>query len=214
VNPVAAGEWQPLRDWTSRVARLELDAEQLERLRAYLETLLVWNRRLALVSQREPAEILAKHFADSLFAAAQCAATDALVDLGSGGGFPGLIIGIVWPTARVALVESRGKKVSFLETATRATSARNVTVYKARIEDAGASIEHRARYSVAIARALTTAAEFLRMAHPFLAPGGRALAMRSIGEDRDAEPAPTEELTYTLPDGTPRRLLVYRERSH
>ena len=209
MSAAAGADWQRLREWALEVAALDLDTHHLDRLRAYLDTLLLWNRRLALVSQREPAEILAKHFADSLFAAAQCRDDAAVVDLGSGAGFPGLVIAIVHPGARVTLIESRGKKASFLETAARAVAARNVTVCNARIEDVGATVDHQGRYSVAMARALTTTAELLRMAAPFLAPGGRALAMRSVGEDRAVEPPPARELAYTLPDGTPRRLLVY-----
>jgi len=209
VSVAAAADWQRLRDWAARNAALDLSTDQLGQLRAYLETLLLWNRKVALVSQRDPAEILAKHFADSLFAAAQCSDRGGIVDLGSGAGFPGLVIAIVRSDAQVTLVESRGKKASFLETALRAADARNVTVCNARIEDIGADAAHHGRYSIAIARALTTTAEFVQMAAPFLAIDGRALAMRSVSEKAEAAPAPAQELPYTLPDGTPRRLLVY-----
>lgn len=201
--------WDAVRAWSAETAGLELTADLLERLRAYVETLLFWNRTIALVSQNDPGAILAKHVADSLVAAAHCGDHDRAVDLGSGAGFPGLVIAIVRPHASVALVESRGKKVSFLEEAIRAAGASNARVHHARIEALARHPDHRGRYAIATARALTDLSGFLALATPFLAPGGRALAMRADSESTPSDHPPTGERRYTLPDGTPRRLLTF-----
>jgi len=203
-------EWASLREWAAATAKLDLSAGQLEQLRTYLDVLLLWNRKLALVSQRDPSEILCKHFADSLFAAAHCADGEAVADLGSGAGFPGLTIAIVRPAARVCLIEARGRKASFLEEARRATAARNAAVRHSRIESAAADPEHRARYAVVTARALTRTRELVELARPLLAPDGRVIAMRSVGESRAGEPSAAESIAYELPDGTSRRLLIVR----
>ena len=78
-----------------------------------------------------------------------------------------------------------------------------------RIETVAAMPAHRGRYAVATARALTSMSAFLELAGPFLAPGGRALGMRSTEEPLSSSPS-AEEILYQLPDGTPRRLLVVR----
>jgi len=202
-------EWRALGEWVASTAGLALTSVQLEQLRTYLATLLVWNRKLALVSQHDPVQIIAKHVADSLFAASRCSDGEAIVDLGSGAGFPGLPIAIARPASRVCLIESRGKKVSFLGEARRAAQIRNAIICDGRIETVAAMPAHRGRYAVATARALTSMSAFLELAGPFLAPGGRALGMRSTEEPLSNSHS-AEEIPYQLPDGTRRRLLVVR----
>src|SRR5262245_34655782 len=201
-------DWTALVDWSAAVAGVDLTSAQLGQLRAYLDTLLLWNRKVALVSQRDPRQIVSKHIADSLFAAGRCAGAAAIIDLGSGAGFPGLPIAIARPTARVCVVEARGKKASFLEEACRTASIRNARVCHTRIEALAADPAYRARYALATARALSSVARFLELARPFLAPGGQAIAMRAADEHREAEPSDAREIAYQLPDGTPRRLLI------
>lgn len=205
-----APDWRALTDWAASEIGLTLSAAQIEQLQAHLDTLLLWNSKIALVSQHDPAEILNKHFADSLFVASRCTDGEDVADLGSGAGFPGIPIAVVRPASRVCLVEARSKKASFLEEACRRASLRNLLVCNGRIETVAAEPSHRAQYAVATARALTTTAAFLALAQPLLAPGGRAIAMRSVGEDRIVDPPLAQEVHYVLPDGTPRRLVIVR----
>jgi 16S rRNA (guanine527-N7)-methyltransferase len=199
-------EWRQLIDWCAAFG-LHLARAQIDQLQAYLDVLQLWNRKLSLVAQTDPAQILWKHFADSLFVAGQCADRETLVDLGSGAGFPCLPIAIARPALRARLIESRGKKASFLEQACHVASIHNATVFNARIEMLSGQASHRGCCTVVTERALTDNARFLALAMPFLRPGGRAIAMRSVHEPFD--PA-LEEIRYELPDGTPRRLLIAR----
>ena len=201
--------WQDLTLWSSRLG-LSLSSSQLDQLRTYLDFLQFWNRKLALVSQDDPVVIVHKHFADSLAAAVYCADGESLVDLGSGAGFPGLVIAIARPAIPVCLLESRGKKASFLEQACRSTRARNARICNARIEKIAAAPEHRGRYTVATARALAGTAAVLKLAGPLLAPHGRLISMRSVNEDTAEDPPGSECIDYDLPDGTPRRLVIVR----
>lgn len=196
---------------------VELAPEALDRLRRYLDALLLWNRRMPLVSQTAPDEILCKHFADSLFAASACTPGDRIVDLGSGAGFPGLPIAIARPDAHVTMIDSNRKKTSFLLEALRQTQTVNARVVEGRIERVARHAEHRAAYSLATARALNRIDEFLDLARPFLAADGRALAMKgpryreelpSTGGDI-GDYTPLSDTPYSLPDGSPRVLLVF-----
>lgn len=200
--------WGELADWVRATVGLTLSGAQLDQLRAYLDTLLLWNRKLSLVSQEDPGQILDKHFADSLFVAGHCGERESIVDLGSGGGFPALPVAIARPDTQVVLVESRGAKASFLEEARRIASIGNASVHHARIEALGREPEQRSRYQIATARALATSAEIASWAQPFLAPGGRIIALRSVGEIGASEPPNAREIRYELPDGTKRRLLI------
>jgi 16S rRNA (guanine527-N7)-methyltransferase len=204
--------WTELADWTSAAAGIALSGAQLDQLRAFVDTLLLWNRKLSLVSQHDPRQIVDKHVADSLFAAGHCPDGESILDLGSGGGFPALPVAIARPGACVVLIESRGAKASFLEEACRVASVRNARVRHVRIETLARDAEERSRYQVVTARALATTAEIASWAQPFLAPEGRIIAMRSVGENRAADPPNAREILYVLPDGTKRRLLILTSR--
>jgi 16S rRNA (guanine527-N7)-methyltransferase len=161
------------------------------------------------VSQSDPKQIICKHFADSLFVASRCPDEGRIVDLGSGAGFPGLPIAIARPKSRVCLIESRGKKVSFLEHASQAAAVRNAAILHRRIEGVASEEGFRGSFEIATGRALTSASRFFDMANAFLTPGGQTIAMRSVNEAWSLPPD-IEETRYTLPDGSPRRLLIAR----
>jgi len=199
------GDWDSLRDWSARVAGLSLSAPQLARIRAYIDLLLQWNQKVALVSRGEVGSLVGKHVADSLIAAAHCGGVATIADLGSGAGFPGMVIAAVRPGAAVSLVESRGRKVSFLEEAARVAGLANVEVVEARIEALAADPRHRGRYGLVTSRALADLDQLVALARPLAAPGARLVAMRSVAA---AVPDGAEVVDYQLPDGTPRRLVI------
>ena len=112
-----------------------------------MDLLLQWNRKINLTSLQDPAEIVKRHFAESLFvAAALRAETGTLVDIGSGAGFPGLPTAVANPRLQVTLVESVGKKAAFLKEASRPIP--NVSVVHGRFEDSDASFDWGAMRSV------------------------------------------------------------------
>ncbi len=196
--------WGQLPAWSREVAGLELSAEQLTSLRTYVDLLMTWNQKISLVSQQSVDAILVKHVVDSLFAAAHCAGAQTVADLGSGGGFPGVVIALIHRQTRVCLMESRGKKASFLEEACRVLRLSSCTVYHGRIEAAAAIDAHRGAYEIAVSRALSELPDLERLSAPLLSPSGYLLAMRSIG----GETGSYRCIDYQLPDGSPRRLAV------
>ena len=143
------------------------------------------NRRVNLTRITDPADIETRHFLDSLTAAIplldHLRAGEALrlVDVGSGGGFPGLPLKIAFPRVRVALVESVGKKADFLRQTVAQLGLTDVVVVAERAEVAGRDAEHRDVYDWATARALGTLPVVVELCAPFLAPGGLLVAQRS-----------------------------------
>ena len=129
---------------------------------------------MALVSQDNASEIVRKRYADSLMAATYCRPGEQVVDLGTGAGFPGLPIAIVRPDVTVCLIESKGKKVSFLREAIRSAGTTNTAVFDGRIEHAGG-------YTFVISRALARLTNISELSCPFLQLGGRAIAMKGPG---------------------------------
>ena len=108
------------------------------------------------------------------------------MDIGSGGGFPGLTLAAALPAERAVLVESIGKKAAFLATAAEATGlGGGVTVEARRAEDLAAETAHRERWPAVLARAVGALAELVELAFPLLEPGGSLVAWK--GELSDDE---------------------------
>ena len=213
----AQGAIEELVRWADSSGQ-PLGRDQAERLLIYLETLLLWNRSIALVSRQDVRAIAAKHFADCWVAAAEARASSQIVDLGSGAGFPGLVIAIANPSSRVTLIESVGKKVIFLREVIRRAGIDNALVLEQRAESAGRDPSHRSRYDLATSRALGSLTQFLTLARPLLHAAGIAMAMKGPSSGSELEsirPAALgytfeAERTYVLPDLARRTLLLFR----
>jgi len=197
---------------------LELSGENLARFAIYLEEIQRWSKVIDLVAQPDPETVIRKHLLDSLAVSALVPPDSRLLDLGSGAGFPGLVLAIVGAAREVALVEARRKRVSFLKEVVRRTQAMNVRVYEGRAEVLAAEESLRAYFGVVITRATWTLKEFLRLAGSFVADRGIALAMKGPqGEKELSELEPYLQTVgfclqnrhaYTLPCGTEKRQVI------
>jgi 16S rRNA (guanine527-N7)-methyltransferase len=176
-------------------ARLEIELgdgqlAQLDQLGAALRE---GNRRVNLTRITDPAEIETRHFLDSLSAAMpvldrlRANAPLRLVDVGSGGGMPGLPLKIAFPQLRVTLVESIGKKAAFLRQTVAELGLRDVEVVAERAEAAARDPEHRDAYDWATARAVGALPVVIELCAPFLAPGGLLVAQRSGDLDTELD---------------------------
>ena len=172
----------------NRAAALALNPvsrETLDRLDRFVATLLTWQRRINLIAPATVGALWMRHIADSLQLVALAPAARVWVDLGSGGGFPGLAIACALaetPGARVHLIESNGKKAAFLREAVRLTGAAAI-VHHARIEQVLPTIDE--RVDVITARALAPLADLLALSDPLLKTGAQALFPK--GQDVEAE---------------------------
>lgn len=158
---------------------LTLPLAAVERLVRFLDVLLVWRRRTSLVSQRSAAEIIDKHFRDSFAIPPLLQPGWRIADLGSGAGFPGLVAAIVRPDVRVALVESKQRKTSFLGAAIRAAEATNAEVIGARVEDLVLQGSLAGAFDAVVSRAVWGLKDFLIEARPLLRSCGLAISMQS-----------------------------------
>jgi 16S rRNA (guanine527-N7)-methyltransferase len=143
--------------------------------------LLAWTRHINLTAIRVPADVATAHVVDSLSALRWLRDQDAarVLDLGSGGGYPGLPLAATLPDATFSLVEPIAKKARFLGTAVEAIGlADRVTVLATRAEALAADSSHRARWSVVTARAVASTADLVELSFPLLAPGGSLVAWK------------------------------------
>lgn len=149
----------------------------LEHFSLYLHELKRWNTRINLTGLKSDRDIIIKLFLDSLALLPFLGDASSLADLGSGAGFPGLVLKIARPELVLTLVESRGKKAAFLEYVASVLKLTDVEVAAVRLTPRLAE-SWGPRFDVVVSRAAFPLAKFLKLAAPLLLPGGRALAMK------------------------------------
>jgi 16S rRNA (guanine527-N7)-methyltransferase len=175
----------PTKSWVEGAETIGIPVENhtLEKFGRYQNELIEWNERVNLTSITSPGEIQRRHFLDSLSCIAGARDLLALpgcnvVDIGSGAGFPGLPLALVMPHLRVTLVETRGKRATFLRHLLDVLEIENVTVISERAEILGHDIAHRERYDVTVARALGPLPLIAELCMPLARIGGRCIAPR------------------------------------
>jgi 16S rRNA (guanine527-N7)-methyltransferase len=144
--------------------------------------LIAWTAAINLTAIRAPAEIALAHVVDSLtgLAVLRERGVDRYIDLGSGGGYPGLPIAAALPAARALLLEPVTKKARFLAVAAAATGlTATVEAAPVRAEALAADGRHRGRWPALTARAVASLADLVELAFPLLAPGGCLVAWKS-----------------------------------
>ena len=188
---------------------LSLDKDIQENLLTYAAELQKWNRRMNLIARNTSAKVsLEKHFLDSLtllpFFSCSGSGRKTLLDVGTGAGFPGLVLAIALPDLQVILVEPRAKRVSFLRHIVRTLSPAHVEVIEDRLESVPWLGDRKIDYVTS--RAVAEPSVFLPMVTPFLEQGARALLM--LGPEQAQFPAADdtvagvileEKKTFTLP---------------
>lgn len=157
----------------------------------YLRELLAWNAHTNLTAITDPDEIRVRHFLDSLSLArvADRGVPLRVVDVGSGAGFPGLPLALVFPQLQVTLLEATGKKVAFLEHIVAMLKLANAAPLKARAEEAGHDSKQRAAHDLVLARAVARLPSLLEYLLPLAKPGGLCVAMKGKTAHEEAASA-------------------------
>lgn len=175
-----------------RQAGLAPTPTQVDQLARYAALLQRWNGTYNLTAIRSPAEILTHHLADCLAVVPPLlrhAAGGRLLDVGSGGGLPGVVIAVMAPGWDITCVDTVGKKAAFIRQAAGALGLPNLHAAHARVEHLKA-----APFDVVTARAFSSLGDLARLTAPLLAPGGVWMAMkgRDPADERAALPATVE----------------------
>jgi 16S rRNA (guanine527-N7)-methyltransferase len=171
------------------LAKLGLELPEAVRtgLIAYVQMLARWNKAYNLTAIRDPREMVTRHLLDSLavvphFHARRC------IDVGTGGGLPGIPLALVFPERQFVLLDSNSKKTRFLVQARAELGLANVTVVHGRVEE----YQPEQPFDAVITRAFASVADILTSSRHLLAPGGEFLAMKGL--------VPADELAK-LPPG-------------
>jgi 16S rRNA (guanine527-N7)-methyltransferase len=193
---------------------LELEEEQLQKLERHLVLLAKWNKTINLTAITSPEEMVEKHIVDSL-AIARFVPRGTLLDAGSGAGFPGVPIRVARPDVDVILVDSVQKKVAFLKNLLAELRLGGIRAQAVRLGGDPAA-EGLPGVHGAVARAFAAPAAWLKLAEPYVLPGGAVLCMlgpRDEAVQGRGELTLESDLAYSLPfSGAQRRVLLYRRR--
>jgi len=152
-----------------------LPASAHAKLLAYVALLYKWNKTYSLTAMREQDKAVSHHLLDSLVVLPFVAATS-LLDVGSGGGMPGIPLAIARPELHVTLLDSNSKKTAFLQQAVIELALPNISVHGGRVEQYHPAVG----FDAITSRAFAELADFVALSQHLLAPGGRWLAMKGL----------------------------------
>lgn len=172
----------------SEKLNIPLSEEAGLQFETYYQELIAWNKKINLTRITERKKVFIEHFIDSLIPERFIPSNSSLIDLGSGGGFPGLPLKIIRPDLSVTLVDSSLKKVLFLRYLVRLLKLRGIAVLQKRLENHDFSDN---RYDVCVGRAFSSLEKFLPLAFALKSPQGIIIAMKGpnfLNELKAVEP--------------------------
>lgn len=163
--------------------------ELAEKTATYLDLLQEWNQRMDLTAVTGEDEMMDRHFADSLAVLKTELVRDAetLIDVGTGAGFPGMVLAMALPELQVTLMDAQEKRLKFLEAVMDQTGTKNVTLIHGRAEEWGRKKEYREQFDVAVARAVAPLNVLSELLLPFVRTGGRMVCWKGPALKQEME---------------------------
>jgi 16S rRNA (guanine527-N7)-methyltransferase len=216
-------DWQQLLIRAAVDLGIDLEEKKISLFTRYCEEITVWNKKINLISRSSPEDTFLKNCIDSLTAAPFLPHRGSTVlDMGSGGGFPGIPLKIAFDTLKVSLLESSRKKTSFLKHVIRALPLSGITVIHDRAENIQGNEAYRNIFDAVISKAAFKLPQFLTLGASFLAPRGVLIAMKGLEISEEIKEAAASAVasglyvssshTVTLPvTGEEHKIVIYKK---
>jgi 16S rRNA (guanine527-N7)-methyltransferase len=166
---------------------LNVAPEQRTQLMDYLALMAKWNGVYNLTSLRDPMQMVTHHLLDSLAAVPAFFGTRNVLDVGAGGGLPGIVLAITRPDMQVSLIDTVHKKTAFLTQVKAELGLANVTVYTMKVQDLKAG-----PFDVITSRAFADLSDFVNWSGHLLAEGGKFIALKGVAPAEEQERLPGE----------------------
>ncbi len=192
---------------------IKISEKQADQMTACLKELVLWNSKINLTAIRDPIMMAEKHFIDSIAVVPFLRKNIFLMDMGSGGGFPGIPLKIMHPDLNLVLLDSSRKKVNFLKHVIRTLGLEAIEAIHARAEELADSQEYRAGFDAVVSRAFAGLDRFIALARPFLSGKGCLYAMKAKAGQSEITPEIRMEFQvstdyYRLPFEKSERCLI------
>jgi 16S rRNA (guanine527-N7)-methyltransferase len=194
--------------------KLDVSAAQQEKLLDYVTLMNKWNSVYNLTSLRDPMQMVTHHLLDSLAAVPAFAGARNVLDVGAGGGLPGIVLAISRPDMKVSMIDTVHKKTAFLKQVKAELELANVVVHTMKVQD----LQVEDKFDVITSRAFADLSDFLDWSGHLLAEGGKFIALKGVAPPEEQERVPAQwKVTGLQPLQVPRlgaeRHLVFVEQS-
>lgn len=181
--------------------QLAVTPAQQEQLLDYLALMFKWNSVYNLTSLRDPMQMVTHHLLDSLAAVPAFAGAKNVLDVGAGGGLPGIVLAIARPDMKVSMIDTVHKKTAFLTQVKAQLGLANVTIYTMRVE----KLQVSDKFDVITSRAFADLSDFVNWSSHLLAEQGRYIALKGVAPQDEQQRLPAEwKVTGVQPLQVPR----------
>ncbi len=184
---IGSNEWSNVIFDGAKAFDLDLDRHHIELFAGHARELLHWTKTINLTTITDPFDVAVKHFLDSLAPAKQISPGATLLDIGSGGGFPGIPLQVVIPSLSVTLIDASRKKVNFLKHVIRTLKLEGIEALHIRAEDLADDPAYYQHFDFIVSRALTDLKSFIHQALPLLASKGKIIALKGKVDQTEVE---------------------------
>jgi 16S rRNA (guanine527-N7)-methyltransferase len=196
-----------------RALQLEFAEQQVAQLMDYLALLVKWNSVYNLTAVRDPRQMVTQHLLDSLAVVPAFVDAHNVLDVGAGGGLPGIVLAIARPDMRVSMIDTVHKKTAFLTQVKAELGLANVTVHTMRVEQ----LQVAQKFDVITSRAFAELADFVNWSNHLLEEGGCYIAMKGVLPNEEIAHLPagwrvTEARPLHVPGLNAERHLIFIER--
>ena len=182
---IGSKKWQDIIYKGAENLGILMDQGKIEKFSIHALELIKWNQKINLTAITDPMEVAVKHFLDAIAPIPDITPHGSLLDIGSGGGFPGIPLKICMPSVSVTLIDASRKKVNFLKHMIRTLELENIYAFHMRSEDFAKKPEAAGFFDIVISRAFSSMATFMMTAIPFLNKNGVIIAMKGAISDHD-----------------------------
>ena len=172
---IGSAEWENIIIKGSKDFDVNVGLKEAGQFSIHAAELVKWNLKINLTAITDPFEVAVKHFLDSIAPAGIIPSGASMLDMGSGGGFPGIPLKVVIPTLSVTLMDSSRKKITFLKHIIRTVGLADTEALQGRVEEL---IGSKKMFDVIICRAFSSLERFVESALPILAPNGMIIALK------------------------------------
>ncbi len=184
-NTLFDDKWKNLIKSGSVNFKLNFNDLQLNLFANHAANLHKWNKTINLTSITDPDEIALKHFIDSIALVPHINKPSSILDIGSGGGFPGFCLKVANPDHDIVMIDAAKKKINFLKDLIRTTGMKNIEAKHVRAEDFANDKIYQGSFDIVVSRAFSSLDKFVKLSMPFLNKNGVMLAMK--GQDVSEE---------------------------